>query len=113
MSLTTEQLADFRADIGDDGTVFTDAELQRLYERAGSYNRAIVLALRQLLANASKLHDYSIAHSDQKLSQIFDHLKTLLGYWEGVAASDQAVSPQVMVVGLRPVPPREKDKPRA
>ncbi len=111
MALTAEQLSDFRADIGDDGTVFADAELNRLYERASSdYDQAIVLALRQLLASAAKLHDYQIAHAMERKSQVFDHLQKLLAYREttlGTAAQ------QVRITAFRAVPPRDKDTPNA
>lgn len=106
--LSADQLTDFRADIGDDGTVFSDAELNRLYTRAESdYNLAIVLAFRQLMTNAAKLHDYTLAQSSERQSQVFDHLKTMLTYWEGVAQTKQ----QVKMVGMRSVPPRLKSEP--
>lgn len=111
MALTAEQLSDFRADIGDDGSVFTEDELNRLYERASSdYDQAIVLALRQLLASAVKLHDYQIAHAMERKSQVFDHLQKLLAYREttlGTAAQ------QVRITAFRAVPPRDKDTPNA
>ncbi len=110
MALTAEQLSDFRADIGDDGSVFTEDELNRLYERASSdYDQAIVLALRQLLASAAKLHDYQIAHAMERKSQV-DHLQKLLAYPEttlGTAAQ------QVRITAFRAVPPRDKDTPNA
>lgn len=110
MALTSDQLADFRLDIGDDGTVFTDEELNRLYERASDdYESAVVLALRQLMAQSSKLRDYKIAQSSESNSQIFDHIKTLLEYHESRITASQ----QVSIVGMRSVPPRYKDRPDA
>jgi hypothetical protein len=109
-TLDADQLTDFRGDIGDDGTVFTAAELHRFYTRAESdYAKAVVLALRQLLANAAKFNDYRIAQSAENKSQVFTHLRELLTYWEARAES----ASQVKIVGMRSVPPREKDVPNA
>ncbi len=107
-TLDADQLTDLRADIGDDGTVFSDAELHRLYTRAGSdYDKAVVLAFRQILANATKLHDYRIAQSGESLSQVYRNVKDLLVHWESIADVKQ----QVKMVGLRSVPPVLKDEP--
>lgn len=107
-TLDSDQLTDIRADIGDDGTVFSDAELHRLYTRTSSdYNKAVVLALRQLLMNAAKLHDYRIAQSSESRSQVFKHLKMMLEYWEEKAETRQ----QVQIIGMAAVPPRDKDTP--
>jgi hypothetical protein len=106
--LNADQLTDIRADLGDDGTVFTDDELHRLYTRAGGdYNKAVVLALRQILMNAAKLSDYRIAQSAESRSQVYKQLREQLAYWEEVARNTQ----QIRVVGLRAVPPRAKDVP--
>jgi hypothetical protein len=106
--LSAAQLLDIRADLGDDGTVWTDDELDRLYTRASSdYNSAVVLAIRQLLMNAAKLHDYSLAQSSESKSQIFKNLKEMLTYWDDKASTRQ----QVKMVGMRSVPPRAKDSP--
>lgn len=107
-TLDADQLLDFRGDVGDDGTVFTDAELQRFYTRAnGNYNKAVVLALQQILMNAAKLHNYSLAQSSESRAQVFDHLKILLAMWQENARSTQ----QIRFVGSRVVPTRVKDEP--
>jgi hypothetical protein len=109
-TLSSAQLLDIRADLGDDGTVFTDTELHRLYTRASSdYNTTVVLGLRQMLVNAAKLHDYRIAQSAESKSQIYKQLKDMLVYWEKRAESRQ----QVQMVGMSPVPVRDKDEPSA
>ncbi len=108
--LSADQLADLQADlgIGDSEGVFTDAALSRLYTRAdGDYNLTVTLAIRQLLMNAVRFNDYTSGQSQEKKSQIFDHLKTLLAYWEQKA--DEVA--QVKIVGLRSVPPRERTRP--
>lgn len=111
MALSADQLTDFRADVGDDGTTFTDDELNRLYTRASSdYTEAVILAFRQLLANANKLHDYRIAQSSESLSQVRKNIKDSLEYWE---TSVRSASQQVRVVAMRAVPPRDKASPDA
>lgn len=84
MALSADQITDFRRDlgIGVDGTVFTDDELNRLYDRAGSgYSKAVYLAFRQLLADAAKLNDYQLGSSSETKSQVFKHVKGLMEIW--------------------------------
>jgi len=76
---TPDQLADYRADLGDTASppAFGDAELQRLWQRAGGVpDRALLLAVRQLLASAVRFDDYSFGMNaaSEKKSQVFDHL---------------------------------------
>lgn len=90
-TLTDDQLADFQSDIGitDDETVFTDVELNRHFTRAeGDYNRAVVYALRQFLANAVKFADYVQNASQEKQSQIRDGYVMLLNRWEKIAGME-------------------------
>jgi hypothetical protein len=79
MTLTSDELTDLRGDIGDTGDVqaFTDAALQRLYVRAGSYAGAKALAFKQLLSNAAKFVRYTAGETTEAREQIFTHLKTL------------------------------------
>lgn len=108
-TLTTQQLDDFRADIGDSQGAFSDAELQRLYERAAvDYNGAVVLALRQLLMNAAKFTDYSAGANSERRSQLFAHLRVMVTEWEQLVTASRN---QIQIVGLKAVPPRSKDEP--
>jgi len=83
MAITAQELADLQADaaLGTDETVFTDAELSRIWDRvAGTtgtiqHEAALALVYRQLLADSVKFHDYVAGASSEKLSQIYDHLK--------------------------------------
>ena len=103
--------ADLRADLGiQDETVFTDAELDRLYERAGGdYDRVVYLARRQLLANAAKFMDYTAGQTKVQRSQVFEHLSRLVDR----DAAQLAANNQVRIVGMREVPPRDKGMPHA
>lgn len=84
MALDAAILADFQGDLGisTDQSVFTDAELERLYTRASSdYATAMVYALRQLLMDAAKLNDYKAGASSESKGQVFDHLSKMLETW--------------------------------
>jgi hypothetical protein len=113
MALTTEQLSDFQADlgIGADEAVFTDAELERLFERAGEvYETAVLYAWRQLLAASTKYIDYRVAQTEEKRSQVYQHIKDMVGHWQ--SESDKATNTQgVRMVGMTEIPPRRKEEP--
>lgn len=83
-TLSAAQLGDIQADlgIGQDGAVFTDAELSRLYTRAESdYDLTVVYALEQLMVDAAKLNDYTAGSSSEKKSQVFAQLKAMREMW--------------------------------
>lgn len=113
MALTTDQLADLQADlgIGADETVFTDAELERLFARADEvYASAVYMAWRQLLAASTKYIDYRVAQTEEKRSQVYQHIKDMVGHWQ--SESDKATNVQgVRMVGLTEIPPRRKEEP--
>jgi hypothetical protein len=110
-TLTADQLADFRADIADDGTVFTDDELHRLYTRAGAdYNTAVYLAWRQLLADANKFFDYTAGQTKLSKSQVREHIRDMMAFWKAEATTN---AQQVRLVAANSVPPRWKDEPDA
>lgn len=112
MALSTAQLTDLRGDIGDvnDPPAFSDEELQRLYTRAGeNYDVAVEYAIRQLVANAAKFHDYTAGQTADQRSQIFDNLMRLLDTWQTNNRAKRGG--QMKVVGLRAVPPVRRDKP--
>ncbi len=111
--LSSDELTDLRGDIGDTGTAqaFADDELQRLFTRAGEdYETTVLLALRQLLGNAWKLHNYQQNQSSESRKQVFDNLKSMVAYWEGIVGSSKT---QAKIIGRRSVPPVKKVKPRA
>lgn len=113
MALTAEQLSDLQSDLGidDNEAVFTDAELERLYTRAGEvYATAVYMAWRQLLAASTKYIDYRVAQTEEKRSQVYSHIKDMVAYWKG--ESDAANNTQgILIAGLTEVPPRFKEEP--
>jgi len=111
MALTTDQLADFQADLGvdDSEAVFTDVELNRLFDRAESdYNTAVFLAWRQLLAAATKYIDYRVAQTEEKRAQVFAHIQKMVVFW---AEESRTAANQMKIVGMADVPTRRKEEP--
>lgn len=113
MALTTEQLADFQGDLGidDSEAVFTDAELERLFQRAGEvYATAVWYAWRQLMAASTKYIDYQVAQTKDSRSQVYTHIKEMVDYWQ--KESERVTNTQgVAIVGLNEIPPRRKEEP--
>lgn len=107
--LTEQQLIDLRADLGDTGATpaFTDAELQALWDRAEeSHTKTVLWGFDQLIASATKFTDYTQNETQEKKSQIFDHLLKLRSLWKDRLAQDvidaRAVSPSSLT-RLRPI----------
>lgn len=104
---TTDMLADLAAGALDD--VFSQAELQRLYDRAGDdYNLAVYYGWRQIAASSAKWVDYQVAQTKVSRSQAFANIAKMLEFWgnESKAADDQLLS-----AGINGVPPKLKPQP--
>jgi len=113
MALTAEELTRFRRKIGDTGTTqaFSDDELQDLYTQAGDdFNTAIRDAYIELLGNSWKFRDYTQGESQESKQQIFKNLQDVLGIWEKKVSSAGGSGAQIMIYGMRGMPPREKDE---
>ena len=83
-TLTSDQLGDLQADLGlgDDQSIFSDAELHRLYTRADAdYDLTVVYAIDQLMMDAAKFNDYRAGSSSESKSQVFEHLKAMRALW--------------------------------
>lgn len=110
LALSSDQLSDMQGDIGINNTetVFTDTELDRLYNRAnGDYFLAVILAFDQLLADSAKFTNYTEGQTSEDRSDRFKQIMQLVDYkreqWRGM---NQATS-----VHVHPVPVRSKDRP--
>ena len=113
MALTETQRADMQGDLGisSDEAVFTNDELDRLYERAGSdYDLAVFYGYRQLLAQANKFHNYTAGMTRVERNQMRENLRDSMDFWKAEARS---TANQLRIVGALEVPPREKDEPDA
>lgn len=114
MALSAQQILDMRADLGIGASgaadeIFSDAELNVLYDRAGSdYNLAVYYGWRQILANSVKYIDYKVAQTSISRSQVFQHIKDMVAFW---AAESKSADDQLLSAGLNQVPPKLKPKP--
>lgn len=105
--LDSTLLKDLQGDLGIDAsqTVFTDAELERLYTRANSnQDLAVYYGFRQLLASANKFFDYTAGLTTEKRSQVRAQLKESCEMWL------EEVN-QVASLGAVGVPTQNKSKP--
>lgn len=113
MALTADQLADMQADLGisNDESVFTDAELERLFTRAGEvYETAVYMAWRQILAQATKYIDYKVAQTEEKRSQVRAHISDMVKHWQ--TESEAASGTQgALLLGLNVIPTKLKEEP--
>lgn len=113
MALSVEQLADMQSDlgIGGDEAIFTDAELERLYERAGEiYATAVYYGWRQLAAQAGKYIDYRVAQTEEKRSQVRLHIAEMLKHWQAESNAASGAS-GALFLGLNVIPTRTKEEP--
>lgn len=104
MTLTQTQLDRLRRDIGDNATAFTDDELQDNWDRLDSAPSDAVrfeavkgLCYEQLLADATKLHDYTAGAVDEKLDQVYKHLKERLDYYTPALEAARGQVKQILV----------------
>lgn len=110
-TLTAAQLADMQADLGIDATeaVFTDEELQRLYDRAADdYALAVYYGWRQLLGASAKYIDYKVAQTSISRSQAFQHIKDMVTFW---GDESRSTANQVRIMGAVSTPTTHKPKP--
>jgi hypothetical protein len=89
-TLTADQVLDLRGDLGlkgltdqESNKVFTDEELNRLYNRAGGdYDTTVVYGFRQILADTVKYHVYLTGQPEGDKDQTFRNLQAMLDMWK-------------------------------
>lgn len=87
---------------------FSDDDLNLLMSQASdSFYLMISYAFQALLGDLARLHDYVAGQSQEKMSQVYDHLRQQAQHYQDWALSQQ----QVQFVGLRSVPPRVRAVP--
>lgn len=109
-TLTVAQIARFRRKIGDVGTppAFDNAELQDIYDEAGSnFNAAVRDAFVELQGNAWRFTNYTQNASSEQKRQIFENLGAMVAYWE---AKVKQVN-QMRIVGSKINPPKARELP--
>lgn len=90
MATSAAQKQRLRDDVDGNATSLPDAEIDAIFDEAAetytdlaaqtAYTR--VIAIRRLLASSAKLTDYAANESQEKLSQVFKHLRDLLSFWQ-------------------------------
>lgn len=120
-TLTAAQITRIRGDIGDTaGTpAFTDDEIQDAYDRTEdatsertrqSATRGILI--RQLIASAAKLNDYTAGATSEKRSQVFNQLQVMYKMYAGaVAAVEEVGVKPVVKIGVRSIPRQNRAYP--
>lgn len=87
---------------------FSDAELNSFYDLADlNFFLAICYAFRALMADFARLNDYVAGQTQEKKSQIFNHLKDMQDMYQEWAFADR----QVQISRLAQVPPRVRAYP--
>lgn len=113
MSITTQQIADLRSDIGDNGSppAFSDTEITRIWDRlvgaqsdTQHHEAALGLMARQLLSNGTRLHDYAAGESEEKLDQVFKHFQQLYEMYRPALEAALGQKKQIVTSKVRPVP---------
>ncbi len=122
MAITTQIRTDLRTDMGmpDDETVFSDDAMSRIWDRvAGATSEANQmwaakgLMAEQLLNQGTRLHDYSLVNSSEKLSQIRANLKDMYKRYESALLSSLGTQDrQLDRSALRPLINEERRSPR-
>lgn len=117
---SSDQIADLKADIGDVNDAFSDPEITRIWSRVSGasdansqHEAALALMARQLMTNAAKLHDFSVAGDSNKASQIFKNMKALYETFKPSLESALGTNQSVARGGLRAVPRQGREKPDA
>lgn len=114
MALSSQQILDIRADLGIGASgaadeIFSDTELNALFDRAGSdYNTAVYFGWRQTLANSARYIDYKVAQTSVSRAQVFDHILKMLAFW---GAESRTNANQLISAGISPVPTKHKPQP--
>lgn len=110
-TLTSPQTLDMLADLaaGAINDVFTQDELQRLFDRAGDdYNLAVYYGWRQIFADSARWVDYQVAQTKVSRSQAAANILLALKLW---ADESRTNANQLQILGMRPVPTSHKPHP--
>lgn len=100
--MTADQITDFRSDMNDANSAWSEAEIQRLFTRQSeNYNGTIVLAIDQLLmANSTKWVNYTANMSKEEREKVWAHMLDMRKIWQDKWDKDLRVS-QTKIIGMR------------
>lgn len=108
MALSDADLTYVQGQLGitDNQNVFTDDELNDYYTRAGDLAGAIAIGFEMLRVNAAKLVNYTAGQTSEDQGTLFDRFEKLITYWRARSSSKTP-----LILGLRRVPPTNKELP--
>lgn len=116
-TITATEEVTLRRKIGNNGAGFSTPELDSIWVEAGeNMTKAIFICFEELMNNAARFTDYTQNDTQEKRSQIFDHIANkVLPYWRGKLSAAEAgenTSARTMrIVGTKAVPPRRVVRP--
>ncbi len=116
-TITASELTTLRRKIGRQGAGFTDPQLDAIWvEAGGSMNKALFICFEELMIDAARFNDYTQNETQEKRSQIFDHLANkLVPYFKAKVEAEEAAadptSTAIRIVGTRVVPRRTVERP--
>lgn len=115
MIIETDELITLRRKINDKGQrAFSDPELDELWVEAGeNLSKTVFLCLEELAIDAARFADYTQNETQEKRSQVFDHLMNkLLPYWKAKSEAETAPLTRVSrIVGTKVVPRKSVERP--
>lgn len=116
-TMTAQDEVNFRRKLGNGGRGFATPDLDAIWTEAdGSMSKALWIAFEELMNDAARFNDYTQNDTQEKRSQIFDHIAgKLVPYWKAKAELEDTAANQekraVKIMGLRGVPPRRMERP--
>lgn len=120
MALTSDQINDLRNDLGDSSAGFSDAELNRLWDRVSSatneytrYRATLGLAWQQIMAGAAKYHDYEAGAVKEKLAQVFAHAKQMAEMYEADVEAALSQKRDFVKTKIGIIPHQTRTEPRS
>lgn len=117
--LTADQLSDIRFDLADVNSAFTDAELERLWDRLDSVSTDALrleavkgLAVRAILHDAAKFNTYTAGKTTEQKDQLFQHYARLYdGLYKKAVEAALGTSPATAWAQLREIPHATRTEP--
>lgn len=116
-TITDVEVLTLRRKIGRGGKGFSDPDLDSIWVEAGErMTKAIWICFEELMNDAARFNDYTQNETQEKRSQIFDHIaKVLVPYWhkktEDEIAAENPTGRAARVMGTKVVPRRYVEKP--
>jgi hypothetical protein len=112
-TITAQEEITLRRKLGNGGRGFSTPDLDAIWvEAEESMSKAVWICFEELMNDAARFNDYTQNDTQEKRSQVFDHIANkLVPYWKNKVELEAAGSKAVRIYGLRAVPTRRVDLP--